>query len=277
MTAVVLAVVSAALFGTMTVLFRIGLRAASYPRQATAAAILPALAVALVAVAIRPAPVADAWPFALTGVLAPGLSQVSFTFAIAAVGASRASAVLGTAPLVAVAIAVVALHEPLSAPLLVGAVLVVAGGTALVGETGRPQELRTVGLALAALTVVLFASRDNLVRALADNGAASPETAAAATLASAALVALVYAGGLPDRATLRAFLPVGICFGVSYLLLFEAYYRGRVTVVSPLVATETLWGVGLSAWLLKAELVGRRLAVGAVLIVAGGVLIGIYR
>jgi hypothetical protein len=51
-----------------------------------------------------------------------------------------------------------------------------------------------------------------------------------------------------------------------------------VSVVSPLVATETLWGVGLSALLLRSsELVGRRLVAGAALMVAGGVLIGIYR
>ena len=59
---------------------------------------------------------------------------------------------------------------------------------------------------------------------------------------------------------------------------FEGYYRGRVTVVSPLIATEALFGVALSALLLRhTELVGRRLAVGAALIVAGGALIGAFR
>ena len=76
-----------------------------------------------------------------------------------------------------------------------------------------------------------------------------------------------------------AFLPAGLCYGVSYVCLFEAFYRGRVSVVSPLVATESLWGVALSALLLRrSELVGpRRLALGAVLVVAGGVLIGVFR
>jgi drug/metabolite transporter (DMT)-like permease len=60
--------------------------------------------------------------------------------------------------------------------------------------------------------------------------------------------------------------------------LFEAYYRGRVTVVSPLVATESLWGVTVSALLLRRhELVGPRLVAGALLVVAGGALIGIVR
>ncbi|HEY2940558.1 MAG TPA: hypothetical protein VGJ27_12165, partial [Gaiellaceae bacterium] len=60
--------------------------------------------------------------------------------------------------------------------------------------------------------------------------------------------------------------------------LFEAYYRGRVTVVAPLVATESLWGVLFSGLLLRrSELVGRRLVLGAALIVAGGALIGAWR
>ena len=66
------------------------------------------------------------------------------------------------------------------------------------------------------------------------------------------------------------FLGVGVLFGLSYVLLFEAYYRGRVTVVSPIVATESLWGVALSVLLIRhTELVGRRVLVGALLIVGG--------
>ena len=72
--------------------------------------------------------------------------------------------------------------------------------------------------------------------------------------------------------------PAGLLFGLSYVCLFEAYFRGRVTVVSPLVATESLWGVGLSYLLIRhTEGVGRRLAVGALLVVAGGALIGAVR
>ena len=77
---------------------------------------------------------------------------------------------------------------------------------------------------------------------------------------------------------LPTFVPAGLCFGLSYVCLFEAYYRGPVTVVSPLVATESLWGVGLSALLLRRhELVGPRLAAGAAFVVAGGALIGVFR
>jgi uncharacterized membrane protein len=71
-------------------------------------------------------------------------------------------------------------------------------------------------------------------------------------------------------------LPAGLLFGLSYLCLFEAYFHGRVSVVSPLVGTESLWGVGLSVLLLReTEGVGRRVGLGALLVVAGGVLIGV--
>ena len=80
------------------------------------------------------------------------------------------------------------------------------------------------------------------------------------------------------RAAVRIFAPAGLIFGLSDALLFEAYYHGRVSVVAPLVATESLWGVAFAAlFLRRSELVGRRLVLGAVLIVAGGVLIGVSR
>jgi drug/metabolite transporter (DMT)-like permease len=47
--------------------------------------------------------------------------------------------------------------------------------------------------------------------------------------------------------------------------------------VSPIVASESLWGVALSLVFIRhTELVGRRVVAGALLIVAGGVLIGVY-
>jgi drug/metabolite transporter (DMT)-like permease len=262
----------------MTVAVRMGFAHEPDPAPATLATVVSALAVAgAIALITGPHDVAGAWPYALTGLLAPGGSQLLFTFAIRSVGASRTSVVVGAAPLAAVAIAFIVLGEPVSAPLVIGAVAIVAGGVALIAER-RPEHLRASGLVLAAACTVLFATRDNLVRHLSDTSSVSPAVAAAATLLTGSLVAAAYARRLPTVRILKVFAPAGICFGLSYLCLFEAYYRGRVSVVSPLVATETFWGVGLSALLLRrSELVGRRLVAGAVLIVAGGVLIGAYR
>jgi drug/metabolite transporter (DMT)-like permease len=90
-------------------------------------------------------------------------------------------------------------------------------------------------------------------------------------------LAAVRREAIPIR-RLPLFVPAGLMFGLSYVALFEAYFRGRVTVVSPLVATESLWGVLLSAlFFRRTELVGPRLLAGAALVVAGGALIGGFR
>ena len=275
MTAVLLALGSAALFGAMTVAIRIGLRGDVDAAAATLATVLPALGVAFVAALFRHDP-GGAWPFFFAGMLAPGGSQILFTLGVREIGASRTSVAVGAAPLAAVAIALVFLGEPLRLPLLVGALLVVGGGILLAVERDRPGHLRARGLLYAAGAALLFATRDNVVRAL--HGDASPETAATATLIAGALVAFAWTRRLPTRREAKALLPAGIFFGLSYICLFEAYWRGRVTVVSPLVATESLWGVVLSAVLIRhTEGMGKKLALGALLIVVGGALIGATR
>ncbi|HUZ82679.1 MAG TPA: hypothetical protein VMU73_10595, partial [Gaiellaceae bacterium] len=106
MTAVLLALASAALFGGMTVAVRVGLRGGGEAGGAVLATVLPALGVALVAASFRH-DVQHVWPFLLAGLLAPGGSQVLFTLAVSEIGASRTSVAVGAAPLVAVAIALV--------------------------------------------------------------------------------------------------------------------------------------------------------------------------
>jgi len=264
----------------MTVALRFALRSPDAGAGAAATvlvALVPALVAAVAGTAVHGIEVGGLWPFALAGLLAPGGSQILFTLAVREAGPSRASVAAGAAPLVAVTIALLFLHEPLRVPLVLGAILIVGGGLALVTERSRPEHVRLIGLAYAVATTVLFASRDNLVRHLALRTPVRPEAAVATTMLTGALVALAYARRLPTRRELRAFAPAGLCFGLSYVALFEAYYRGRVSVVSPLVATESLWGVTLSALLVRHEGVGRRVVAGAVLIVGGGTLIGAFR
>ena len=215
----------------------------------------------------------------LAGLLSPGAAQVLVTLAVREVGASRASVILGAAPLVSVTIALVLLGEPLRWALVVGAVLIVAGGVELARERKRPEHLRAIGLLYAFLVTILFSIRDNLVRWLSHSTDVPPGVAAAATLVSGVIVvSIVLVPRVQRWEGFMPFLGVGVLFGLSYVSLFEAYYRGRVTVVSPLVATESLWGVLLTVLFLRhSEVVGRRLALGALLVVIGGALIGAYR
>jgi len=279
--AVVLALVSAALFGAMTVALRFALARGAGAETGALLTIATAFLVTLPFALAAGGDVAGLWPFALAGLLGPGLSQILFTLAVRDAGPSRTSVAVGTAPLFSVAIALVLLGEPLVAGLVVGALLIVAGGLLLVGERGRPAHVRNIGIVFALMATLVFASRDNFVRWLAVDTDVKAAPAAAATLGAGLLVVLAWTVLVRARIFVRPglsrFAAAGLCFGLSYLALFEAYYRGRVTVVSPLVATESLWGVGLSALLLRAELVGIRLLMGAALVVAGGALIAVSR
>lgn len=277
-----MALASALFFGAMSVALRMGLDRDPDVALGTLATAATALVVALVAAAAespaRGLHLSSAWPFLLAGLLSPGAAQIFVTTAIRESGSSRVSMIFGTAPLVSVTIALVFLNEPASPPLIAGAVLVVAGGVLLARERDRPAHLNRIGLVLAFAGATLFAIRDNLVRHLAVGSTAVPPAvaAAAALLGGTVLITIWARQGIGRR--WLTFMPAGVLFGASYVCLFEAYYRGRVTVVAPLVAIESLVGVALSAVLLRhSELVGKRLVFGALLIVAGGALIGALR
>jgi drug/metabolite transporter (DMT)-like permease len=266
----------------MSVALRMALQRDPDVALATLATAGTALAVAIVAAAgeqpARGLHLGSAWPFLLAGLLSPGAAQIFVTIAIRESGSSRVSMIFGMAPLVSVTIALLILGEPARAPLIVGAVLVVAGGVLLVRERDRPEHLNRLGLIFAFAGATLFAIRDNLVRHLAVGSTPVPPAvaAAAALLGGTVLIAIWARKGVSRR--WLPFIPAGLLFGGSYVSLFEAYYRGRVTVVAPLVAIESLMGVGLSALFLRhSELVGKRLVYGAALIVAGGALIGAFR
>ncbi len=280
-----LSLLSAVLFGGMSIALGFSMRRS---RDAEVGAFVTAFTGFLVCAAVAAAGRewgGKVWPFLLAGLLAPGAAQVLFVLAVREAGPARASVIAGAAPLVAVTIAVIALNEPLRAPLAIGAVAIVAGGLALVAERVRPDSFRMIGLVFSFGCTVLFATRDNIVRWLARDSAVAPQLAAATTILAGATLMFGYLA-VTRRTRLVAdlrrealpFVLPGALWGASYASLFEAFFRARVTVVSPLVATESLFSVLLAVLLLRrTELVGRHLVVGALLVVAGGALIGAFR
>jgi uncharacterized membrane protein len=283
--AVGLALCSAVLFGSMSVFLRYALQrrpdAEAGALATTLVALVPCGAIALAGREWQ----GNVSPFLLAGLLAPGCSQVLYVLAVRDLGPSRASVLVGTAPLVSVTIALIALHEPATAALVGGAVSIVLGAVALAGERVRPETFRGIGALFAAVGTVFFATRDNVVRSIAKGTSVPPQLAASMTIVAGATVIFLYllARRGPrmfgdTRRALVPFAPAGFVWGLSYAALFEAFYRGRVTVVSPLVATEALFGVLFAALFIgRSELVGRHVVLGALLIVTGGILIGAFR
>jgi drug/metabolite transporter (DMT)-like permease len=285
--AVLFGVLAGVCFGALAVAVRMALGRSREPELGAATAASVAFAVAaLVALAagssVRPA---ELWKFALVGVLVPGLSQILFVRSVRDAGPSRAAILIGTAPLISVLIALTLLDEPFRLALVAGTVLVVAGGAALTRERVRPHDFRPLGAVLGLSCAALFAVRDNLVRWLARDDHPPALTAAAASLLGAAVALALYVAlverrqlGHRLRSAAPPFVPVGVVLAAGYVCLLEAFSHGRVSIVAPLNATQSLWAVAFAAVAIgSTEAIGGRLVAAGALIVAGGALIGVVR
>jgi drug/metabolite transporter (DMT)-like permease len=284
---VLLAAGAALSFGALAVTIRLalgpGIDAEAAALVTTVIAGVICAALSIVAGDLSDLDWADTWPFFVTGLFAPGISQIFFTRAIGLIGPSRTAVFVGISPVLSAAIAVTVLDEPLHIALVIGTLLVVAGGTLLVRERSRPVGFASLGIALALGAALLFAIRDNLVRWAARGSDVPGFIAASASLASASIVMLLVVLSQPNardrvRRASRPFLLSGLLYGISYGCLYSAFDRGRVTVVAPLVATESLFAVLISMLVLRrSERIGPRLILAATLVVAGGALISGFR
>jgi len=288
--AVLLGLVAATFFGAMTVAVRAGLD--RVPDSAAGAFVSAAVGfgVALVVdLAISTGPddlmSSGLWPFLIAGLLAPGVAGLLFILAVELAGAARTAVMITAAPLLAALPAFLLLGEPFHVALAGGAVLIVAGGIVLGRERLEEVGFRRIGLLVALASAALIASRDNFARWAARHHHVSGLAAGTAALAAAAVLLLVYLLVTRKRAALAAvrkaavpFVPAGILLGAAYAALLEALTRGRVTVVTPLYATEAFWTVLISLALLgRTERIGARLLTAAALMVSGAALIGVFR
>lgn len=288
--ALVFGALAGALFGAFAVAIRFGLsRGVPVEIGALVTAIVGLLVVGAIALASGSFAGAiglrDVLVFAAIGAGVPGLSQIAFTQAVRHAGAARTAVLIGVAPLLSFALAAIFLGEGLNGGLVAGAALIVVACASLSFDPRRPEGYRAVGALLAVLCAGLFAVRDNLIRWASGSATLDPVLRTVVSLAAAALVLVAWAlltrrrrPPVRLRAAIGPFVPAGLCLGAAYLCVIVALDRGRVTVVAPLNATQSLWGVIFAAAFMgRREAIGPRLLATAILVVAGGVLIGVSR
>jgi drug/metabolite transporter (DMT)-like permease len=282
--AIALASLASLFFGvlavTMRMCFRSGAAFGPVALATTGGAAVVAFVAALAAHGTHEATLHSVWPFVVAGVVAPGVSQLLFVRAIELIGASRTAVLVGIAPLLSAGFAIALLGEPVRAGLVAGTLAIVAGGLLLTWERTATR-LPALGFIVGGIAAVAIAARDNFVRWAAKENAL-PGTSAAALSLVAATVFLFLLFGRSSRRGLweqrRVVVASALLLGAAYACLLEALDRGRVTVVAPLYATESLWAVLFAALLLRtSEAVGRRLVAAAGLMVLGGALVGIAR
>ena len=193
------------------------------PEVGTAFTVLPALVVILAYVGLRAEwDLGRAWPFLLAGMLAPGCSQILFTFAIRDAGPSRASVDRRDGP---------ALRRddrarlPRRAARRPGSLRVPSSSSRAAScsraNASRPEHVKRIGLVFALLATLAFGTRDTLVRWL---GRATPTSTRARRAAPRcsrerrSILGFVALRRLPARIDgLPRFLPAGLLLGLSYV------------------------------------------------------------
>jgi drug/metabolite transporter (DMT)-like permease len=184
------------------------------------------------------------------------------------------------APLFAVALAVVLLHEPLRPLQLAGLVLAVAG--AVIITVTRPRDLghwRSWTLLLPLGGALIRGVVPPIVK-LGLEIWPSPLWACLVGYIMSSLVVLIVqrirTGSFVAEAPKSGrfwFAVTGISNGFSALTLFAAVRHGPITLIAPLVAIYPLVTVILSAVMLKHVAITRRIVAGTVLTVAGVALV----
>jgi len=289
-TGTALALVSAVFLGTAVVLANVGLRYLHPARGALVSIPSTTLLFWLLAPLLLSGRGWNATAFAIfaaVGVVFPAVVTLLNFASNRLTGPTIAGTVSSTTPLFAVFVAIVFLGEPLTVPAAAGTAAIVLGVIALTARSaGRPRDW-------AAWVILLplagSAIRGGAQAAVKGGLAMWPDPFVAALVGYTVSCAMIFAGNrafvsrtsapVPraraplDRRGIFWFIAVGICNGLGVLAMYAALNGGRVSVVSPLVATYPLFTLALSALVLREEKFAPCVLLGVALTVAGVVVL----
>lgn len=220
------------------------------------------------------------WYFLVGGIFAPGLGRLMALTGIERLGVGRSIPLSNASPMIASMMAVVLMGERWTPQNFFGTSLVILGIVILsMKETGQTR-WRRLDLIYPVMAALSFAISTNLRKLglLIDN---VPLVAAAITSTTALLFAVVVFQAQGGRRVFRLsrssfgwFLAGGLSTTAAMLLVFYALSSGRVVIVDPLVNTNPVLVLPLSALFLRdLEAITLRIVVGTTCTVVGTILV----
>jgi drug/metabolite transporter (DMT)-like permease len=212
--------------------------------------------------------------FALVGMFFPAAVTLLTYTGNQRMGPTITSAVSCTTPMFALSGAILFLGEALTTGNVLGTAVIVLGMLALTwSDSARARDWPLWAIALPVAAAAIRALAQVLTKAgltLWSNPYAAGLIGY--TVSAAVILLAARAGGAPkvtDRRAVPWFVATGFFNGGSLFLMYIALVRGQVSMVSPIVATYPLFTLALSMLLLRHERVTPRVALGALLTVAG--------
>lgn len=242
-------------------------------------------AVILGALAAFFTPAAEFWQpavgfFLAAGVFAPGIGRTFTYIGIEKIGVARSVPISNGYPMFASIIAVFVLHEVWTLKNFFGTVLVVAGIAILSASRGGKGQWRSADIIYPVIAALAFGVSSNL-RKLGLMAVNRPFMAAAFTAATAfafSACLLASRGGVKALRVTRSNAPwffiAGSANTVATLSVFHALSYGDVVVVEPLVSSNPVISLVMSALFLKdLETITPRVVAGALCTVIGTILV----
>jgi uncharacterized membrane protein len=220
--------------------------------------------------------------FAFSGLIGTVAGRLLRFISIETVGASISAAMINLSPLVSSGLAILFLGERVTAPVLLGTCVIVAGTTLLsAGRRGRGVRLRH--LVLPAFSAACFGVVAVLRKVGLSDIAPIPGFAVNVTAALVAFTAFLFATRQTDAMACRGrslvyFVAAGVAENASVFLVVLGLSVGTVSVVAPLSSVSPIFVLVLSALFLRGvEILDRRIVAGTLLTVAGVYLITALR
>ena len=220
------------------------------------------------------------WYFLVAGMFAPGLGRTLTYVGIERIGVARAVPIANSSPLFASILAVFLVGEHWSLQNVFGTCLVICGVVILSRSHAEKKGARLSDFLLPIAGALAFAISSNL-RKLGLQVENIPLMAAAVTATTAvpfAALLLSFQGGSSafqlSKTSFRWFLAAGLCNSSATISVFYALSYGKVVIVEPLVSTNPVLSILLTAIFLRdLEAISRRVVLGGLCTVGGTILI----
>ena len=221
------------------------------------------------------------WYFAVGGLFASGLGRWLVYVSIDRLGVARAIPVVSTTPMFASIMAVLIVGEHWTLGAFFGTVLIISGVIVISRTHEQTAEWRRADLIFPILGALSF-SFSASVRKLGFFIQNLPLMASCvnATMGLVLAIVMVYGQGGPrrvlpmSRSVFAWFVAAGICNTAGMLANFYALSTGDIVIVEPLISTNPVLTVVLTAIFLRdLETVTLRVAAGVALTFAGTLLL----